>query len=459
MFIYEQEVKAGLKEQLEQNTSIAFTCDINLDTKFDINEKALAKLSGNPNQSDLFYIEAILVSTNWNGNDDVFSKAEVWPARATAVDKQFNYMHNEKDIIGHITSAHILGEDGKEISMDLSLEEAPDFFDIVVGSVIYKKWSDPELQLRMNQVIADIQSNKKFVSMEALFKDFDYAAIAENGERLVIQRNEKTSFLTSHLRAYGGNGSYEGYRVGRLLKNITFSGKGLVDNPANKRSHITSYSFYGTQASLKEDFRSKSMDNVSKAEYDAVKAQLDLVKAEVERVKAESEKMKKEKESAEAALVNEKALSGQKSEKISALENSVAKYDEDMKKKEDEQKKMKAELVKRDRVAALLGVGVDSAKASEIAETFASANDEMFKEVVTLHSVAKKDEGKEKMTEAEKEAEAEKMEEEKAKKAKAELDKAQEEAKAGVNLPEDKTDEFLHTSASQWMSTVLNVKE
>lgn len=459
MFIYEQEVKAGLKEQLEQNTSIAFTCDINLDTKFDVSEKALAKLSGNPNQSDLFYIEAILVSTNWNGNDDVFSKAEVWPARATAVDKQFNYMHNEKDIIGHITSAHILGEDGKEISMDLSLEEAPDFFDIVVGSVIYKKWSDSELQLRMNQVIADIQSNKKFVSMEALFKDFDYAAIAENGERLVIQRNEKTSFLTGHLRAYGGNGSYEGYRVGRLLKNITFSGKGLVDNPANKRSHITSYSFYGTQASLKEDFRSKLMDTVSKAEYDAVKAQLDLVKAEVDRVKAESEKMKKEKESAEAELSNEKALSGQKSEKISALEVSVAKYDEDMKKKEDEEKKMKAELVKRDRVAALLGAGVDSVKASQIAETFASANDEMFKEVVTLHSVAKKDEDKKEKTEAEKEAEAEKMEDEKAKKAKAELEKAEEEAKAGVNLPVDKTDEFLHTSASQWMSTVLNVKE
>ena len=76
MFIYENEVKAGLKEQLEKETSIAFTCDINLQTKFDINEKVLARLSGNPNQSDLFYIESILVSTNWNGNDDVFSKAD-----------------------------------------------------------------------------------------------------------------------------------------------------------------------------------------------------------------------------------------------------------------------------------------------------------------------------------------------------------------------------------------------
>jgi chemotaxis protein histidine kinase CheA len=457
--IYEYEVKAGLKEALEKDTSVAFTCDINLEPKFQYDvEKALAKLSGNPNQSDLFYIESILVSTNWNGNDDVFSKAEVWPARSTAIDKQFNYMHNEKDIIGHMTSAHIIGSDGNEVDMSLSLEQAPDFFDIVVGSVIYKKWSDPELQSRMNQIIADIQAGKKFVSMEAHFKDFDYAAIAEDNSMLVISRNEKTSFMTKHLRAYGGNGSYEGYRVGRLLKNITFSGKGLVDNPANKRSHITSYSFNGTKASLQEDFRSQAMENtVSKAELDATKAILDNAKAELEKVKADLDKVKAEKQTVEAELVNEKALSGQKSEKIQALETSVAKYGEDMKKKEEDEKKMKAELLKRDRVAALLGAGVDSAKASEVAEKFAQASEEMFKEVVALHSVVKTEASK---TDEEKETAMEKEEEEKAKKAKAELEKSkEEETKATVVLPTGETDEVLFTSASQWMSKTLGIKE
>jgi hypothetical protein len=460
MKIYEHEVKAGLLESIEKDTSVAFTCDINLEPKFQYDvEKALAKLSGNPNQSDLFYIESVLVSTNWNGNDDVFSKDEVWPARSTAIDKQFNYMHNEKDIIGHMTSAHIVDVDGNEVDMSLSLAQAPDFFDIVVGSVIYKKWSDPELQSRMNQIIADIQAGKKFVSMEARFKDFDYAAIAEDNSMLVIARNEKTSFITKHLRAYGGNGSYEGYRVGRLLKDVTFSGKGLVDNPANKRSHIKSYSFNGTKASLQEDFRSQAMENtVSKAELDATKAILDNAKAELEKVKADLDKVKAEKQTVEAELVNEKALSGQKSEKIQALEISVAKYGEDMKKKDEDEKKMKAELLKRDRVAALLGAGVESAKASEVAEKFAQASDEMFKEVVALHSVAKKDD-KEK-TEAEKEAEAEKMEEEKAKKAKAELEKSkEEESKATVVLPTGETDDALFTSASQWMSQTLGIKE
>lgn len=469
MKVYEFEAKAGLKDQIEKNTSIAFTSDITLKTKFnkDVDlEKVVAKLSGNPNQTDLFYIESILVSTNWNGNDDVFTKEEVWPARASAVDKQFNYMHNEKDIIGHITSANIVDVNGNEIDMNLSVEEAPDFFDIVVGSVIYKKWGDPMLQARMDQLIESIQAGELFVSMEALFKNFDYSAIAEDGKQLVIQRNEDTSFLTQHLRAYGGNGVYEGYRIGRVLRQITFSGKGLVDVPANKRSHITSFSFYGTKASLQKDFRSELMDTVSKAEYDAVKALLDnakaeadRAKAEVDRVKAELDKAKADQEAVKAELVNEKALSGQKTEKITELEKSVAEYTEDVKARKEREESLKAELVKRDRVAALLGVGVESAKAGQIAEKFASASDEMFKEVVDLHSKAKKDESDDnKEDEEAAKAKKEKEEAEKAEKAKADLENTEEEATAGLSFSTDE-EKLMYTSASKWMSDILNVKK
>ena len=200
------------------------------------------------------------------------------------------------------------------------------------------------------------------------------------------------------------------------------------------------------------------MENtVSKAELDATKAILDNAKAELEKVKADLDKVKAEKQTVEAELVNEKALSGQKSEKIQALETSVAKFGEDMKKKEEDEKKMKAELLKRDRVAALLGAGVDSVKASEVAEKFAQASEEMFKEVVALHTVAKCDDSK---TDEEKEVAMEKEEEEKAKKAKAELEKSkEEEVKATVVLPTGETDEVLFTSASQWMSKTLGIKE
>jgi hypothetical protein len=74
--------------------------------------------------------------------------------------------------------------------------------------------------------------------MECLFAGFDYALIDAQGNPKVISRTEQSSFLTKHLRAYGGTGEYEGYKVGRALRDIAFSGKGLVSKPANPRSII-----------------------------------------------------------------------------------------------------------------------------------------------------------------------------------------------------------------------------
>ena len=44
----------------------------------------------------------------------------------------------------------------------------------------------------------------------------------------IVARNDESAFLTKHLRAYGGTGEYEGYKIGRSLRDISFSGKGLV---------------------------------------------------------------------------------------------------------------------------------------------------------------------------------------------------------------------------------------
>ena len=54
----------------------------------------------------------------------------------------------------------------------------------------------------------------------------------------IVPRNNETAFLTRHLRAYGGEGSYQEHQIGRLLRNITFSGKGFVNRPANPESII-----------------------------------------------------------------------------------------------------------------------------------------------------------------------------------------------------------------------------
>lgn len=48
----------------------------------------------------------------------------MWEARSTPEDKQFNYMHNEKDIIGHITGNYVTDFSGNKLDDKLSWEEA-----------------------------------------------------------------------------------------------------------------------------------------------------------------------------------------------------------------------------------------------------------------------------------------------------------------------------------------------
>ncbi|SVA40200.1 uncharacterized protein METZ01_LOCUS93054, partial [marine metagenome] len=248
MKIYQHEKDDGLAKALANNNTIAFCA---IAETYQPDKEAIDKLrevlassdagdelalAENQNQLDLYYIKSVLVSTGWNKNDDVFDPKELWEARKTPEDKPFNFMHDEKDIIGHITANEVVDFDGTSISDDN--ENVPGRFNILTSAVIYTEWSDVEQKDRMQKIVAEIEEGKWFVSMECLFPDFDYALATENGETRVVKRNEASAFLTKHLRSYGGDGEYEDYKVGRLLRNLSFSGKGLVSKPANPRSVI-----------------------------------------------------------------------------------------------------------------------------------------------------------------------------------------------------------------------------
>ncbi|NBP87745.1 MAG: DUF11 domain-containing protein [Planctomycetia bacterium] len=58
-------------------------------------------------------------------NDDIFLADEMWAARKTPKDKQFNYMHNEKDIIGHITGNYVVDFNGELIPDDADPSDLP----------------------------------------------------------------------------------------------------------------------------------------------------------------------------------------------------------------------------------------------------------------------------------------------------------------------------------------------
>ena len=485
MKIYAYEIDDGLTEVIEGNTTIAYSSPLSiytpskkqkLDVKSLINNQAVAE---NKDQYDLYYLNSILVSTGWNKNDDVFDMGETWSAKDTPVDKQFNFMHDESDIIGHITGSVVLDQDGNEVQDVSNIDK----FDIATSAVIYNSWTTPELKERMTNVIAEIEEGKWFVSMECLFNDFDYAVLTPEGEEKVVARDEASAFLTKHLRAYGGNGKYEGYTIGRLLRNIAFSGKGLVSNPANPRSVILNdvNPFEGAQA---EQITNSSINMETEDMSDVLKEQVEELKAELvtakEAAKALETKMTKQKDEeiqskieAFEAVVSEKdeaiteaqAAVEAAEAKVAELEETIAKKDEELAEALAKIEAHEAEVKTMARRAALVEAGAEEEEVESILEAFAEATDEMFEQVVALKKKGnfppkKEDEEKEeealkKMAQVDEveaeEAEAEETDEA-AEEAEAEiLEEVEEEAEAALADAGDDSVEELRTSASDWL--------
>jgi hypothetical protein len=404
MIIFDQEKKDGLEEILLSKASINLDCQ--LKPKLNI-----SKASKNESL-DIYNLDCILVSVGWNENDDVFDKIETWKARATPINKRFNFMHNEKDIIGHITTAEVLDKDGNIIPDDTKEEDLPDFFEISVGSVLYSFWEDKELQSRANTLIQEIPEGKWFVSMEVLFPSFDYA-LTKGNEQRIIERSQETSFLTKYLRIYNGKGEYEGWKVGRKLKNMFFSGNALVNNPANKRSLITSFNFNGAQAST-SIFNEVNMA-VDQKDYDKTVAELAVSKKDVEAVTTERDLLKANAESLKNDLESSKALNVELKKELETLKSEASKKDEKL----SEVNKSLAEVLEKvkdqSRVSTLVSEGVDKAKAEELVLKFSKASDEMFGEVVNLYKSNKPE------TKSSVETETKNLESTKAEKAEADL--------------------------------------
>lgn len=379
--IYAQEIADGIAEVINNNNSITYASVAKESLiEHDKTPLKVSIASANPNQLDLFYLESILASTGWNDNHDIFLPEEMWAARATPEDKQFNYMHNEKDIIGHITGNYVTDYSGNVISSDS--QQIPNEFNIVTSAVIYTSWTDPELAARMNKIIAEIKEGNWFVSMECLFPNFDYELKSEGGERKLITRSEATSYLSKYLRAYGGDGVYQGYTIGRVLRNYTFSGKGLVNRPANKKSLITKVMDEKTEN--KEEEKSLSGEiNMSvdlTKELDDVKGQL----AQALETIATLNGFKGKAETLEGSIAD---LQNQVKAITEELTGSKADLAEAVKQKDNymqEMLKMKKEQKMSKRKASLSDLGLEEV---EVEETLASTDvleDEAFDKLVAM---------------------------------------------------------------------------
>ena len=448
--IYAKEIEDGISEMVQANASIAYACPLSIadpteDEKSRIEASLKSEASSNKGQKDLYYLDSVLVTTCWNRNDDVFNKSEVWAARSTPEDKPFNIEHDEHDIIGHITGNWIINNSGDVLSQDTAEEELPDTYHIVTSSVMYKHWTDPKLIARTKDLIEQIEAGKKFVSMECLFTDFDYALASDSGQMRTLGRNEESAFLTKHLRAYGGTGVYQGFKIGRMLKNIAFCGHGLVNKPANPSSII--FDKYNpfvapTEGSLAifESSQAAQQSVLSKEETEMAE-NLDFYKNQVSELKASVNTLSEEKKELEAQLTE--AGAKEYDAKIAELQVTIAEKDETIEAKvtesealateltetktkleeaeakvvEVEQAKaeldaqlaqIEAEKVRASRISQLVEAGLETEEAEAAVEKFAELSDDQFEAIALM--VAPKDK-KDKKEDAIKKEEAAKKEE------------------------------------------------
>ena len=478
MKIYQQEIMDGVSDAVLSSNSIACVSEASLIDKSSTDIDDLLhkiKADANPEQIDLHYLKSVLVSTGWNKNDDVFTSQATWEARNTPEDKQFNFMHNENDIIGHITGSYVVDKDGNQIDSD----ETPNEFDIITEAVLYNSWTDPENRQRMNQIIAEIEEGKWFVSMECLFAGFDYSIYdEEKGTASLLERNEGSAFLTKHLRAYGGTGEYEGKKVGRSLRDISFSGKGLVAKPANPRSVILDASRASSNSSdlLTLGGSDMSDTNVLEKQLAEVRSELASAKEECVTLQASLDEATS-KEHTEAVTKLESDIAAQ-AEAIKTLEESIVAKDasitelqESLEAKNNEfiekmkeMKKMKDEKKAESRKASLVDAGFEAEEAEESLAAYDALDDEAFDTVVAAmkKKMATKEEDKAVMKKKDDEEEAVMKKkagaEEEAEEAEAEV--AAEEALEDVETSEatlvdasDEADEIEATRASvaQWL--------
>lgn len=467
MHIYEYEINDDLKEKIENDNSIAFDCEIiDLDPTLNIDEehikKSLAFVGVDAEkQKDLFYLNSVLVSAGWNKNDDVFDVQQLWDARNTPVNKQFNYMHDDTDIIGHMTASIVMDQDGSVIKEEGLL---PEKIDIVTSAVIYKTWSDPQMRERVQELCDGIDAGEWSVSMECIFSDFDYAILGPDDENRVLARTEESSFLTKHLRAYGGDGEYQGYKIGRLLKGFYFSGKGLVAKPANPRSVILSKDTNPFDASASVNFENFLTATENHEMSDNTK-QIEDLTAEFEAAKSEI-KENFESQIAELTSANE-SLAGEKADleaKTADLEAQAKEHQCECDKKDQELKAMKEKYSEMEkamkdmkRSAMLKEKGKAAEEIDSILVDFAEASDEMFESVVALMADKHKPEpAPEPAPEPEPAPKAEEKEEEvveeEAEEADAsELDEVEEVAEATLANPEEEVENTAIASAAQWL--------
>jgi hypothetical protein len=192
-------------------------------------------------QDDLLYFTALFVSTGANLNGAYFLPSELVKAEDTIVSKALDVEHKEEEIIGHIYDRAFVDYDGSKLELaELKSKEAASLdseyssdMHVIIAGVIYKN--------RFPSLAKEVSNGEWKVSMECYFANYDVKV----GDVVLSRPDAEMMGLTSDSTVFGkiakiikkGKEIAKG-KVERVLRDIMFSGCGVVKNPANPPSVI-----------------------------------------------------------------------------------------------------------------------------------------------------------------------------------------------------------------------------
>lgn len=329
MNIFEQEIKDGLELRIRAESKVILSSAIRLadapiiELTDEFINQAFANSAYQPNAKELFYMENIVTTSAWNANDDITLKSELKRAYHTCLHKPLNVEHIDRNIIGHTVAARLVKEDYTDADME-SMDDTDEIglIHLLAGDVIYKVWHETSFENSIAKTIDEIKNDQWSVSMECTMEGFDYAMRNEN-ESFIIERTKESAHITKNLRLFGGSGEYQGYKVGRVMRGISFCGKGIVKQPANPYSII--FNKFSAKA---KNFVYVNFDKVISTHGETFMS--DELKNELKEVEAENRKLSKEIAVAEVKLAtNDEKLKGF-AEKVTELTDSNKKLSDEL---------------------------------------------------------------------------------------------------------------------------------
>jgi len=232
----------------------------------------------NQKQPDLLYFSAIFVSSGENLNHAYFLGSELVMAEGSIINKALDIEHNEDEVVGHIYERVYIDKEGNPLSTsELASRETASLdsqdMHIAIAGIIYKN--------RFSNLSKEVADGKFCVSMECYYHDYDVKV----GDTILSRRDAEVMGLASlsddalgRMAKLIKNGKEIAKgTVARVLRNISFSGCGIVKNPANPASVIME-----TAKDKTIEKSDKLTDEVIILDYDKLKNSNNVTSGKVE---------------------------------------------------------------------------------------------------------------------------------------------------------------------------------